>query len=91
MKSMSISAHGSATFACVCRWSSGLRSRSRPPIHIFAGLNVCIQAMTPTQASLALAAVITCRMAAASVSTGWATTATGMSLAAASASETWRD
>ncbi len=54
MKSMSISAHGSAWLAWVCRCSSGLRSWSRPVIHIFAGLKVCIQAMTPTQSSSAL-------------------------------------
>ncbi len=55
MKSMSISAHGSAWFAWVCRWSRGLRSASRPEIHIFAGLKVCIQAITPTHASVTLA------------------------------------
>ena len=43
-------------------------------IHIFAGENVCIQAITPTQASSALASSIARRMAAASVSTGFATT-----------------
>ena len=46
---MSMSAHGSATLACVCRCSSGLRSASSPAIHIFAGENVCIQAITPMQ------------------------------------------
>ena len=55
MKSMSISAQGRSRLNCVCRCRSGLRSASRPPIHIRAGENVCIQAMTPTQASAALA------------------------------------
>ena len=74
---MSISAHGSAWFACVCRWSSGLRSASRPVIHIFAGLNVCIHAITPTQRSSAVASSSARRIASASVSTGFVTTRTG--------------
>ena len=44
--------HGSAALAWVCRCSSGLRSASRPVIHILAGENVCIQAITPTQSSV---------------------------------------
>ena len=68
-----------------------MRSWSRPEIHIFAGLNVCIHAITPTQLSSAFAASITLRIAPASVSTGLATTAAGMSAEAASRSDTARD
>ncbi len=62
---MSMVAHGSARLSWVCRCSSGLRSASRPVIHILAGENVCIQAITPRQAGSALAASMTCRIAAA--------------------------
>ena len=55
MKSMSIVAQGRAASAWVCRCSSGLRSASRPEIHIFAGEKVCIQVMTPRQAGSSLA------------------------------------
>ena len=88
---MSMSDQGSSTLACVCRCSSGLRSWSRPVIHIFAGLNVCIQAMMPMHASSAFASSITRRIAPASVSTGLATTRAGTSAEAPSVSETWRD
>ncbi len=37
MKSMSMVDQGSRRLAWVCRWSSGLRSASRPEIHILAG------------------------------------------------------
>jgi hypothetical protein len=70
MKSMSMDAHGSAWLSWVCRCSSGLRSASSPVIHILAGENVCIQAITPRQAGSALASSITVRIAALSVSTG---------------------
>ena len=70
---MSIVAHGSASLSWVCRCSSGLRSASSPVIHILAGENVCIQAITPRQSGSALASSITRRMAAASVSTGFPT------------------
>ena len=49
MKSMSMLDHGRRRLACVCRCSSGLARAWRPAIHIFAGENVCIQAMTPMQ------------------------------------------
>ena len=49
MKSMSISAHGSSTLACVCRCNIGFCSAWRPLIHIFAGENVCIHVITPMQ------------------------------------------
>jgi hypothetical protein len=70
MKSMSIVDHGRDTFACVCRCSNGLPSASSPPIHIFAGENVCIQAMTPTHSSVAVASRQARRIASAVVSTG---------------------
>ncbi len=77
MKSMSIVDHGSATFACVCRCSSGLRSASSPDIHIFAGEKVCIHAIRPTQLSSPFASRHSRRIAAASVSTGFQTSSTG--------------
>ena len=87
---MSMSAHGSATLACVCRCSSGLRSASSPAIHIFAGENVCIQAISPMHESSAVASRHSRLMASASVSTGFQTTRITMSGAASSASAiTW--
>ena len=53
-------------------------------IHIFAGLNVCIQAMTPIVLSLAFASIAARRIDAESVSTGFQTTRTGMSPASSS-------
>ena len=79
MKSKSMSAHGSSTFACVCRCASGFCSASRPAIHIFAGLNVCIQAIRPMTRSSAFASSAVRLMAAASVSTGFQTIFTGTS------------
>ncbi len=52
---------------------------SSPRIHIFAGLKVCIQAMTPTTASFALASRNSRLIASLSVSTGFQTMVTGMS------------
>ena len=75
---MSISDHGSETLAWVCRCSIGLRSASSPEIHILAGENVCIHAMTPTQASVAVASRHARRMASAVVSTGFQTIRTGI-------------
>jgi hypothetical protein len=46
---MSIVDQGSSRLNCVCRWSKGLFSLRNPPIHIFAGEKVCIQAISPTQ------------------------------------------
>src|SRR5699024_7849027 len=91
MKSMSIVDHGSSTFACVCRCSSGVRRASRPWIHIFAGEKVCIHAMTPTQAGSAFAARAVSRIASRSVSTGFQTISTGMSEAASRVSAIVRD
>ena len=55
MKSMSIPDHGISRLNCVCRCASGFWSAVKPAIHIFAGENVCIQAISPTHASAALA------------------------------------
>ena len=62
-----------------------------PLIHIFAGLNVCIQAITPMQVSSELASSMTRRIEAASVSTGLATTGNGTAPEASSTSEIPRD
>ena len=86
MKSKSISPHGSSTFACVCRCASGFCSASRPAIHIFAGLNVCIHATRPMTLSAAFASRAVRRIASESVSTGFQTTFTGTSDAASSVS-----
>ena len=91
MKSKSISAHGSRTFAWVCRCSSGLLSALRPEIHIFAGLNVCIHAITPITLSSRLAASMTRRISSGVVTTGCQTTRTGIASAAASAPAMARD
>ena len=56
---MSISAHGNETFAWVCRCRKGVFRASSPVIHIFAGENVCIQAISPMQSGSAFAAMIT--------------------------------
>ena len=55
MKSMSMVDHGISAFAWVAKRSRGLFSASRPRIHIFAGLKVCIHEMTPSTASSLLA------------------------------------
>ena len=73
---MSISAQGRERLACVWKCSNGLRSASSPPIHIFAGENVCIHAMTPTQSGDVVASRHAARIASAVVSTGFHTTRT---------------
>ena len=83
---MSMSAHGNPTLAWVCRCSSGLPRASRPPIHIFAGLKVCIHAISPITPSFALASSMSRRIASGPVSTGCQITRTGTSGAASSAS-----
>ena len=80
---MSMVDHGSASLACVCRWSSGLRNSSRPWIHIFAGENVCIHVITPRQPSSLFASRHARRIADELVSTGFHTTAASGSTAAA--------
>ena len=88
---MSISPHGSSRSNCVWRCSSGLRSALRPPIHIRAGENVCIHAITPTHSSSALASANTRRMASASVNGSRSTIATGMAGLSLSASASLRE
>ena len=75
---MSISAHGSSRFDCVCRCNIGFCSACRPLIHIFAGENVCIHVMTPTHAGSALTSSIWRWIASCSLSTGWRTTVSGI-------------
>ena len=74
---MSIVDHGNDSLAWVCRCSNGLRSSSRPWIHIFAGENVCIHAITPMQRSSRLASRQTRRIVAESISTGFHTICAG--------------
>ena len=85
MKSMSMSAQGISRLYCVWRCRNGLSSASRPAIHILAGLNVCIQVISPTQAGSALAARTSARMPSEPVRTGLGTTRTGMDGAASRA------
>ena len=59
---MSISDQGRSRLNCVCRCRSGFCSEPSPPIHIFAGENVCIHATTPTQLRAAFASRQTCRI-----------------------------
>ena len=75
---MSISAHGRSRLYCVWRWTSGLRRSVRPAIHILAGENVCIQAMTPTQSGALSASRRTAAMPSGVVTTGLATIETGI-------------
>ncbi len=84
MKSMSISDHGISRLYCVCKCSSGLVSAVNPPIHILAGENVCIHAISPTQFAAALASRHSVRMASGVVSSGLNTTFTGIADAAES-------
>ena len=91
MKSMSMVDHGNASLAWVCRWSIGLRSSSRPWIHIFAGENVCIQAITPKQRSSPLASRQARRIAGELVSTGFQTSVAAGATAAARRSTIPRD
>ena len=97
MKSMSISDQGRSRLNCVCRCRSGFCSEPRPPIHIFAGENVCIHATTPTQLSAAFASRQTCRIDSGLFTTGLCTTRTGIVASASSEpaisrawSSTWR-
>jgi hypothetical protein len=57
----------------------------RPEIHILAGENVCIQAITPMQAGSAVASRRTARIVSAVVTTGLDTMRTGMASASSSA------
>ena len=94
---MSMVAHGSDSLAWVCRCSSGVRSASSPAIHIRAGEKVCIHAITPTHAGVALASSAIWWIASELVSTGFHTTRTGTCPASSSSaatacdcSATWR-
>jgi hypothetical protein len=84
MKSMSISAHGRSRLNCVCRCRSGFSSDLKPPIHIFAGENVCIHATTPTQLPAAFASRQTCRIDSGLLTTGLWTTRTGIDASSSS-------
>ena len=50
----------------------------RPAIHIFAGEKVCIQVITPTHLSVALASMQVARIASGFLTTGFQTTRTGI-------------
>ena len=76
---MSISDHGSSARNCVCRWSSGFASALNPAIQVLAGEKVCIQTTTPTQESASLASAHTRRIASEEMTTGLASTRTGIS------------
>ena len=75
---MSISAQGRSRLNWVCRWRSGFWSAWSPPIHIRAGENVCIQAITPTHSSEALAARQAAAMLSDDLTIGLKTTRTGI-------------
>ena len=75
---MSISAHGRSRLYCVWRWSRGFCSALSPAIHIFAGLKVCIHAITPTQRSAAVAARQAAGIPSGDFTTGLNTTRTGI-------------
>ena len=78
MKSMSISDHGRSRLNCVCRWTQRLAQvESGPAIHILAGENVCIQAMTPTQSGDASASRRIAAIPSGVVTTGLATIVIG--------------
>ena len=89
MKSMSMSAHGISRLYWVWRCRNGFASSSSPAIHILAGLNVCIQVISPTQLGSRLASAASRRMPSASVRTGLTTTRTGIVGASSSAPAIW--
>ena len=74
---MSMCCHGNSTPNWVCRCSSGFRSVLSPRIHILAGENVCIQAMTPMHSCDVLASLSTRAIWSESVTTGSQRTSTG--------------
>src|SRR5215472_332209 len=78
MKSMSMVVHGSSSLNCVCRWRWGFASDRRPAIHIRAGENVCIQAISPMQLRELLASQHKRSMDSPVVTTGLATIFTGI-------------
>jgi hypothetical protein len=91
MKSMSMVSHGNSTPNWVWKCRSGLRSVFSPRIHIFAGENVCIHAITPMQSGLAFASASTRAIWSESVTTGSQRTWTGISVLASSCSAIVRD
>ena len=86
MKSMSISPHGRSRLNCVWRWTNGLRSADRPPIHIFAGEKVCIHRMRPAQFASWLASRQSARISSGVVSSALKTTFSGIRFEAPRAS-----
>ena len=82
---MSMSAQGISRLYWVWRWRNGFASSSRPAIHIFAGLNVCIQVISPTHAGSAFASAASWRMPSEPVRTGLTTTRTGIDADSSSA------
>ena len=86
MKSMSISPHGRSRLNCVWRWTNGLRSAERPPIHIFEGEKVCIHRMRPAQFASWFASRQSARISSGVVSSALNTTCNGMRFEASRAS-----
>jgi len=84
MKSMSIVDQGMSRLNCVCRCANGLFSVRNPAIHILAGENVCIQAISPMQFGARFASRQTSLIACGVVRTGLKTTLTGISAESAS-------
>jgi hypothetical protein len=82
---MSISAQGRSRLNWVWRWRRGFCSAVSPAIHILAGENVCIQAMTPTQLGEAVAARQSSWIDSEVVTTGFGTTRTEIAADASSA------
>ncbi len=74
---MSMDDQGMSRLNCVWRWQSGFCSLLSPPIHIFAGLKVCIHAMRPMQFGAASASRRTAEISSRVVSTGLKTTRIG--------------
>ena len=83
---MSIDDHGMSRPNCVWRWQSGLLSRVSPPIHIFAGLKVCIQATMPMQLGAASLRSSVAAISSGVLTTGLNTSFTGRPALAFSAS-----
>ena len=71
--------YGPEALGRVAEHSSALARAFSPPIHIFAGENVCIQTITPTHDSAAFASTATRRIEVEFVATSRYTTPTGMS------------
>ncbi len=88
---MSMLGQGSDRLYWVCRCSSGRSRTLSPAIHILAGENVCIHAITPTQVSEALASWQIRRIDSALVRTGFHTILTGSLPGRPRVSEMFRD